>query len=221
MHILQSRRDFLTSLSAAGAAGVLGARDRSPTRGRRRRPRSGYPRDPSICIAPEQIADDLLRAEGFTDVRYVQVSHTRRCRRSGEVDFGSETAAWVVSHLDAGQPITALGRDACRLLRAVRARARPQPSATSRASGSASHSARLERASAACGHGGAGRARSAHRHQLGHAVQRRPHGAVRPRRGRRLSRLSARAAGAARPQDRSRDPQHRRRTSRGRNTSAA
>ena len=47
------------------------------------------------------------------------------------------------------------------------------------------------------------------------------HGAVCRGKGRRLPRLPARAAGAARPQGRPRDPQHGRRTSRGRSTSAA
>ena len=65
--------------------------------------------DPRICIAPEYIAEELLRAEGFTDVRYVldagpyldAVSHAAR---STSLHF----AAWVVSQMDAGEPVTAL-----------------------------------------------------------------------------------------------------------------
>lgn len=38
MHFMQSRRHFLASASLAAAAAVLGARDRSPTTGRPRRP---------------------------------------------------------------------------------------------------------------------------------------------------------------------------------------
>jgi NitT/TauT family transport system substrate-binding protein len=108
MHPLQSRRDFLANASLAVAASVLGARrsiaDEEPPEVTTIR----IPRDPSICIAPEQIADVLLRAEGFTDVRYVPVSHSGDAVVRGEVDFGSETAAWVVTYLDGGQPITAL-----------------------------------------------------------------------------------------------------------------
>ena len=44
---------------------------RSPTRRRRRRPRCGFEPDPAICVAPQYVAEELLRAEGFTDVRYV------------------------------------------------------------------------------------------------------------------------------------------------------
>jgi NitT/TauT family transport system substrate-binding protein len=108
MHIMQSRRHFLASLSAAGAVGVLGARTSLADEGPPETTTIRLPRDPSICIAPEQIADALLRAEGFTDIRYVQVSHSGDAVVRGEVDFGSETAAWVVTYLDAGQPITAL-----------------------------------------------------------------------------------------------------------------
>ena len=55
------------------------------------------------------IAEELLRAEGFTDIRYV----SRTCRSTrviarGDIDFDLETAAWVAYQVDAGEPITAL-----------------------------------------------------------------------------------------------------------------
>jgi NitT/TauT family transport system substrate-binding protein len=108
MHTMQSRRDFVSTLSAASAASVLGVRQSLADEGPPEVTTIRIPRDPSICIAPEQIADVLLRAEGFTDVRYVQVPHSGEAVVRGEADFGSETAAWVVTYLDAGQPITAL-----------------------------------------------------------------------------------------------------------------
>ena len=71
MQISQTRRDFLAGLSAAGAAGVLGARaalaDEAPPETTTIR-LSFYP---NVCLAPQDIAEDLLRAEGFTDVRYI------------------------------------------------------------------------------------------------------------------------------------------------------
>jgi NitT/TauT family transport system substrate-binding protein len=92
----------------AAAAGVLHSRSSLADEGSLETTTIRLPRDPSICIAPEQIADTLLRAEGFTDVRYVEVSQSGDAVVRGEVDFTSETAAWVVSYLDAGEPITAL-----------------------------------------------------------------------------------------------------------------
>jgi NitT/TauT family transport system substrate-binding protein len=62
---------------------------------------------PNICLAPGFISEDLLRAEGFTDVRYVRNLPIDAVAR-GEIDFDFDTAAWVVSHLDAGEPILAL-----------------------------------------------------------------------------------------------------------------
>ena len=69
------------------------------------------PSDPNICLAPADIAEDLLRAEGFTDIRYVPVSggftQPHRVAR-GEIDFGFTFAASVVFHQNAGVPVTAL-----------------------------------------------------------------------------------------------------------------
>ena len=108
MQTIQSRRDFFASAGSVAAAGLLGSRPSLAGEGPPETTTIRLPRDPSICIAPEQIADTLLRAEGFTDVRYVEVSQSGDAVVRGEVDFASETAAWVVSYLDAGEPITAL-----------------------------------------------------------------------------------------------------------------
>ena len=79
---------------------------RSPTKGRRKRPPSGSDY-PNICGAPVDIAEDLLRAEGFTDIRYVPDLPVDAVAR-GDIDFDLETAAWVAYQVDAGEPITAL-----------------------------------------------------------------------------------------------------------------
>jgi NitT/TauT family transport system substrate-binding protein len=106
--MIQSRRDFLSSLSAAGAAGVLGTRaslaDEAPPETTTLR----LIHDPSICTAPNYIADELLRAEGFTDIRYVRTVSSSDAVAGGEADFNLDTGAWIVSRLDVGAPITAL-----------------------------------------------------------------------------------------------------------------
>jgi NitT/TauT family transport system substrate-binding protein len=107
MQIIHSRRDFLTALSAAGAGSALGGHrvlaDEGPPEVTTLR-LSTYP---NICLAPGFISDDLLRAEGFTDIRRTPNPPLDAVAR-GDVDFELNTAAWVVAHLDAGEPITAL-----------------------------------------------------------------------------------------------------------------
>jgi NitT/TauT family transport system substrate-binding protein len=107
MPIVQSRRDFLASMSAASTAGIIGTRSSLADQGPPEVTtiRLGY--DPNMCLAPAYIAEDLLRAEGFTDIRYVAPSKSSPVA-SGEIDFDLESAAWLASHLDAGEPITVL-----------------------------------------------------------------------------------------------------------------
>src|SRR5262245_21458422 len=113
MQIFQSRRDFLAVLSAAGAAGVLGGRtslaDEPPPEINTIRLRS----DPAICVAPQYIAEVLLRAEGFTEIRYVVVPQglpfTRAIER-GEIDIGADLpAVEAIFRMDGGAPMTVLG----------------------------------------------------------------------------------------------------------------
>ena len=104
---MQSRRHFLASLTAAGATGGLGARTALADEGPPETTAIRLSRDAAICLAPGYIADDLLRAEGFTDIRYVPRTQVNPVA-DGEVDFSFETAPWIVSQVAAGQPITAL-----------------------------------------------------------------------------------------------------------------
>jgi NitT/TauT family transport system substrate-binding protein len=108
MHTMQSRRDFITTLSAASAAGVLGTRASFADQGPPEITTIRLRRDPSICVAPWYIAEDLLRAEGFTDVRYVPAQSASQSVARGELDFGISDAATVVFRLEGGLPITAL-----------------------------------------------------------------------------------------------------------------
>jgi NitT/TauT family transport system substrate-binding protein len=108
MHIIQSRRDFLATLSAAGAASVLGARAALADEGPPETTTIRLALDPAICIAAWYIADELLRAEGFSQVRYLRTISTGEAVARGEADFSVDTGAWIVSLLDAGEPITAL-----------------------------------------------------------------------------------------------------------------
>ena len=203
MQISQSRRDFLASASLAAAAGVLGARaslaDEGPPETTTIRLQRGF----TICLAPRQIAEELLRAEGFTDIRYVDAGTSP----DGRGAISRFTTAASSSPAGCGRSDHGGGGRAFRVLRAVRARADPGirdlKGKTGRHPGASARAAHLLLASMAA-HVGLDH----ERHRLGQQRDRRLPGAVRRRQGRRFSRLPARAAGAARPQDRPRDPQH-------------
>jgi NitT/TauT family transport system substrate-binding protein len=122
MEIIQNRRDFLAGASMAVVASALGARtsvaDEGPeTTTIRIRVEDAPPAvvsgvaENSLCNAPLYITDDLLRVEGFTDIRYILVKsglpYTQAFTR-GEIDFGLLTAPGIVRRLDAGVPITVL-----------------------------------------------------------------------------------------------------------------
>jgi NitT/TauT family transport system substrate-binding protein len=109
MQTIRSRRDFLASLSAAGAAGILGGRSSLADEGPPEVTTIRLTKVAGICIAPQYVAEELLRAEGFTDVRYVATEAGYGQSESiarGEVDFSLNFAGPLVIPIDAGAPIT-------------------------------------------------------------------------------------------------------------------
>jgi len=113
MAIMQTRRQFLTTLSLAGAAGLVGSPRALAAEGPLETTTVRLPKISSICVAPQYVADELLRAEGFTDIRYVSYPATAinapEAIARGEIDFGSNFAPVLVTALDRGLPVTALG----------------------------------------------------------------------------------------------------------------
>ncbi|HSA83219.1 MAG TPA: ABC transporter substrate-binding protein [Steroidobacteraceae bacterium] len=109
MQIFQTRRDFIARISAAGATGVLGARASLADEGPPETTTIRLGKLGSLCLAPQYAAEELLRAEGFADVRYVTVGpglSTSQKIASGEVDFSLNFAAPLVIPIAAGDPIT-------------------------------------------------------------------------------------------------------------------
>ena len=64
-----------------------------------------------ICVAPQYMASDLLKAEGFTDVEYVYVGNADPypAFAAGDVDIGMAFSAPFIVQMDAGVPILLLG----------------------------------------------------------------------------------------------------------------
>ena len=111
MPMMQSRRRFLTTLSLASAAGLI----RSPPLGAAEGPSETtvvrLSKIPGICIAPQYVAEELLRAEGFTDVRYVETTAgeaSTEALANGNIDLSLNFAAPLVTVIDTGAPITVL-----------------------------------------------------------------------------------------------------------------
>jgi NitT/TauT family transport system substrate-binding protein len=68
-------------------------------------------RVPALCVSPEYVADELLRAEGFTDVQHVQKEGTREKQIAlarGDADITTNFVAPLVVQIDAGDPIVIL-----------------------------------------------------------------------------------------------------------------
>jgi NitT/TauT family transport system substrate-binding protein len=62
-----------------------------------------------ICIAPQYVAADLLKAEGFTDVQYVETgADPFPGFASGAIDIAMAFAAPFIVQLDAGAPLVLL-----------------------------------------------------------------------------------------------------------------
>jgi NitT/TauT family transport system substrate-binding protein len=123
MPLIQTRRELLTSLTAAGAFGVLGSNravaNEGPPEVTTIRIRSeDVPGnvikgvvEATTCIAPTYIAKDLLRTEGFSDIRYVPVKSGPSLSEAfarGDIDFDVMFAPEFIGRVDAGAPIAAL-----------------------------------------------------------------------------------------------------------------
>jgi NitT/TauT family transport system substrate-binding protein len=112
MQMVQDRRHFLAGLGAAGIAGSLpsaplSAAERVPLETTTVR-LADFPG--SICTAPQYIAEELLRQDGFTEIVQVRNESVSSAplMESGEVDFGLDFATALTLAVDAGKPITGL-----------------------------------------------------------------------------------------------------------------
>ncbi len=66
----------------------------------------------SICQAPQYVAEELLRAEGFTELRYMTAEESGGVYKaigSGAVDVMNDFATVILTELDKERPIVTLG----------------------------------------------------------------------------------------------------------------
>ena len=107
-----TRREFLKDMALASAASTLGyARELLAAEPPPETTRIRIVRSPAICFAPLYVAEDLLRAEGFTDVQYVKGDgglNDDKMIAKGDADLMAGFAGRHILALDAGDPIVVL-----------------------------------------------------------------------------------------------------------------
>ena len=88
MHIIQSRRDFLAGLSAAGTASVLGSRASLADEGPPEVTTLRIMKQPGVCLAPQFVAEeDATSRHQVTQVS--MVSHVAKSTSPGTLPPGS------------------------------------------------------------------------------------------------------------------------------------
>jgi NitT/TauT family transport system substrate-binding protein len=105
---IRTRRRFVAGLAAALAAGILLPRRSWTAEPALETTTVRLGRLPVICFAPQYVCEALLRAEGFTDVRYVDstVQTHEEDLGSGKFDFGSNFALALAVAIDRELPVT-------------------------------------------------------------------------------------------------------------------
>jgi NitT/TauT family transport system substrate-binding protein len=107
-----SRREFLGAAALAGTGTLLGLRSEAiaaeppPETNRIRLVQAG-----GMCQAPKYVAEDFLRAEGFTDVQYIKKNNNlgnTTAVAAGEADISIQFSGPVLIHVDGGAPIVIL-----------------------------------------------------------------------------------------------------------------
>jgi NitT/TauT family transport system substrate-binding protein len=110
MPLMQTRRRFLTAMALAGAAGLLRRPRALAAEGQLETTVVRLNKNPGVCIAPLYFAEELLRGEGFTDIRYVEIPPVVNVEAlaSGRVDFAPEYGPALIPKIEAGPPVTVL-----------------------------------------------------------------------------------------------------------------
>ena len=107
-----SRREFLARVAVAGGTGLTGLR--SPPAAAEAPPETSRIRMikvPGICTAPQYVAEELLRAEGFSEVQYVPHESAAAISpglAAGEIDLNLHFAAPLIIQVDRVDPVVML-----------------------------------------------------------------------------------------------------------------
>src|SRR6516162_4168788 len=111
MLMTPTRRRFLTTLSLAAAGGLIGPSRASGAEGVLETTTLRFTRTPALCVAPLYVAEELLRAEGFSNIRYVDTGSATESANAigaGEADLSFDFASAHIIGIASGEPITVL-----------------------------------------------------------------------------------------------------------------
>src|SRR5215472_4854878 len=111
MSIMQTRRRFVCSAALAGGAGMLPALGAPAAEPSLETTTIKLPRAPAICTMPQMITEQLLQAEGFTDIRFVDEllpPHDAEQLARGDVDLMANYASNFIIAFDKGEVSTLL-----------------------------------------------------------------------------------------------------------------
>jgi len=104
------RRDFINGIATAAGSSLLRPVSISAAEGAPETTSVTLAKTPALCTAPQFIAEELLRAEGFTEIRYVETigPDVPSAVGAGKVDFSMAYASQFVAAIDADEPVTLL-----------------------------------------------------------------------------------------------------------------
>jgi NitT/TauT family transport system substrate-binding protein len=106
------RREFLRGASGAGTVALLGLpASRADAEPAPETTRLRLIKSPSMCWAPQYVAEELLKAEGFTEVTYVDSPAGRPVSKNltaGEADLSMNFVGPNLIRVDQGDPVVFL-----------------------------------------------------------------------------------------------------------------
>src|SRR5215472_15201114 len=111
MALIQTRRCFIGGIAAASAVGLIRAPRAAAAEGGLETTTVRRLKSPGICRAPQYVAEALLRAEGFSDIRHVERDSSAEFNEAlaqNDADFGTHYSAELLPTIDAGGAITIL-----------------------------------------------------------------------------------------------------------------
>src|SRR5688500_18728563 len=106
-----SRREFLKATALTGSSALLGltsnthAADPAPET-----TKIALAQSPALCTAPQIVAEELLRGEGFTDIQYLRTGSAELYKTvaSGQAQLGKGVTLGFILDVDAGAPTVLL-----------------------------------------------------------------------------------------------------------------